>query len=103
MLKKFDKIVLIVPTAIVVVLGLVITLLPDGSSTVISAVRNFLGNNIGIYYMIFGIAAFALLLYLAFSRIGKIRIGSEAYENNNMGHFDFYVYNGGRYFVLCFP
>ena len=50
-LEKFDKIVLFVPTAIVVVLGLIITLLPSGSSTVISAVRNFLGNDLGIYLM----------------------------------------------------
>ena len=76
-LEKFDKIVLFVPTAIVVVLGLIITLLPSGSSTVISAVRNFLGNDLGIYYLIFGIAAFALLLYFAFSKIGKIKIGSD--------------------------
>lgn len=78
MLKKFDKTVLIVPMAIVVVLGLIISLLPEGSSTVIGAVRNFLGNDLGIYYLAFGLAAFGLLLYLAFSKIGKIRIGSAA-------------------------
>lgn len=77
MLKKFDKVVLIIPATIVVILGLIITLLPDGSSTVISAVRNFLGNDLGIYYLAFGLAAFGLLLHFAFSKIGKIRIGSE--------------------------
>lgn len=77
MLKKFDKMVLIVPMAIVVVLGLIISLLPEGSTTVISAVRDFLGNDLGIYYLVFGLAAFGLLLYFAFSKIGKIKIGSD--------------------------
>lgn len=78
MLKKFDKTILIVPAAIVVVLGLLITLLPEGSSLVISAVRNFLGNDLGIYYLFIGLAAFVVLLYFAFSKVGKIRIGTSA-------------------------
>lgn len=76
-LKKFDLTVLVVPAVIVVILGLIITLLPEGSSKVITSVRNFLGNDLGIYYLLFGLAAFFCLLYFAFSKIGKIKIGKE--------------------------
>lgn len=76
-LEKFDLTVIVVPTVIVLLLGLLISLLPEGSSKVIGAVRNFLGNDLGAYYMLFGLAAFFMLLYFAFSKIGKIRIGKK--------------------------
>lgn len=77
MLKKVDKSVMIIPAVIVVIAGLLVSLLPEGSTKVIGIIRNFLGNNLGVYYIVVGLAAFGLLLYFAFSKIGKIRIGKE--------------------------
>lgn len=76
-MKKFNKSVLITPVVIVVVLAILISIFPKAATTVISATRNFLGNDMGVYYIIFGVAAFVLLLYLAFSKIGKIKLGGE--------------------------
>lgn len=77
MFKKIDKSVMIVPAVIVVIMGLLVSLLPEGSTKVIGEIRNFLGNSMGVYYILVGLAAFGLLLYFAFSKIGKIRIGKE--------------------------
>ncbi len=77
MFKKVDKSVMIIPAVIVVIVGLLVSLMPEGSTGAISAIRNFLGNDMGVYYVVVGLGAFALLLYFAFSKIGKIKIGKE--------------------------
>lgn len=75
--KNLDKSVLIIPAVIVLVLGVVITLFQQQAQTIIMGVRNFIGDKFGWYYLLFGLTAFLLLLYLAFSKIGKIRLGKE--------------------------
>lgn len=84
-MKKFNKSVLIIPVVIVVVLAALISIFPKAATTVISSTRNFLGNDMGVYYILFGIAAIILLLFLAFSKIGKIKLGKP--EDKKMNTF----------------
>ena len=70
-----DKIIMIVPMLLVIVASLFFAVFPDQSLSVLSAVRDFLGNDVGIMYLLFGLFCFGLTLYLAFSGKGKIRLG----------------------------
>ena len=77
MLKKLDKTVILVPTILVLVIGLLITIFPEASTHVIETLRNLLGNEFGWYYLVFGLAIFGIMLYMAFSKIGKIKLGKD--------------------------
>lgn len=76
-MKRIDKSVLFLPTILVICISALLSTFPDVGSMIIDSVRNFLGNELGVYYLIFGIAALCMLAYLAFSKIGKIRLGTE--------------------------
>ena len=76
-MKKLNKSVIIIPTILVLVIGILITIFPNISTKIISIVKDFLCNKIGIYYLIFGLAIFLLLIFIAFSKIGKIKIGKK--------------------------
>lgn len=77
MIKKLDKSVVFVPTILVLIIGLLITLFPAASTTVIETLRNILGNEFGWYYLTFGLAILGVMLYMAFSKIGKIKLGKD--------------------------
>ncbi len=49
---------------------------PDQSSRVIMSVRTFLGDELGSCYLLMGLGIFCCSLYLAFSRFGKIKLGT---------------------------
>lgn len=75
MLKKLDKTIMIVPISVVVILSILMTIFPSASTIVIDSVSNFLKYDFGVYYLIFGIIALIVLFFLAFSKIGKIKLG----------------------------
>lgn len=77
MLKKLDKSVILIPTILVLLIGLLITIFPEASTHVIETLRNILGNEFGWYYLMFGLAIFGVVLYMAFSKIGKIKLGKD--------------------------
>ena len=77
-MKKLDKSVLFIPIILIVCLSLFIAIFPSVSGNIINTIRDFLGNTIGVYYLIFGIAVLIVLGYLAFSKVGKIRLGSSS-------------------------
>lgn len=49
---------------------------PENSSQILNLVRIFLGNDFGLYYIILGVGAVAVSIYIAFSRYGKIKLGN---------------------------
>lgn len=77
MIKKLDKSVVLVPTILVLIIGLLITLFPKASTTAIETLRNILGNEFGWYYLVFGLAILGVMFYMAFSKIGKIKLGKD--------------------------
>ena len=56
---------------------MLITLFPAASTTAIETLRDILGNKFGWYYLMFGLAILGILLYMAFSKIGKIKLGKD--------------------------
>ena len=74
--KKLDKVILFVPLAIIIALCIVFLVYPENSSQILNLIRIFLGNDFGLYYIILGVGAVAVSIYIAFSRYGKIKLGN---------------------------
>lgn len=91
-LAKFDKTILFIPAIIVIALGVLITIFATQAETVIMAVRTFIGDKFGWYYLLFGLATFLLLLYLAFSKVGKIRLGKETDKPMKLGTYGILIF-----------
>ncbi|MDO4268928.1 MAG: BCCT family transporter [Eubacteriales bacterium] len=76
LLSRLDWFTTVVPFVCILVLCAWFILSPEQSSAVLSAIRGFLGNQLGSYYLIIGLGVFLCSLYMAFSRFGSIRLGS---------------------------
>ncbi|GKI13719.1 carnitine transporter [Oscillospiraceae bacterium] len=73
--KQVDWCTTILPLAGVVGLSALFMAMPEQSTLVLDAIRGFLGNELGIYYILIGIASLLVTVYMAFSRFGRIRLG----------------------------
>ena len=102
-MKKLDLVTMTVPLIGIVVLCALFMILPEQSTNVLGKIRGFLGDDLGIYYVLIAAGALICSMYMAFSRYGKIRLGNVEIRNirfTKWGSDDLYVYNGGRYLVL---
>lgn len=72
---QIDWISTLLPLAGVVILGLVFMLQPVQSALVLDSIRNFFGDDFGIYYALLGVGMLIVSLYIAFSKFGKIKLG----------------------------
>jgi len=74
--SNIDWIAMIVPLLGVLLLFVLFVTLPEQSKNILSTVRNFLGDDFGIYYIVIGILALGATMYMAFSKFGKIKLGN---------------------------
>ena len=74
-LQNIDPFTTIIPFLFIAALCVFFTAEPEASSSAFGAVRNFLGNELGSYYLLVGLAILLISFYIAFSRYGKIRLG----------------------------
>jgi BCCT family betaine/carnitine transporter len=75
--SNIDLVSIIVPLAGMIGLGLFFFVLPEESGMLLNSIRGFLGDDIGIFYIVFGIFTFAATMFMAFSKYGKIKLGGE--------------------------
>ena len=73
--KQIDPATTIIPFAIILALCFLFILFPEGSTAALTAIRAFLGDTFGSYYLVVGLGIFIVSLYLAFSPIGNITLG----------------------------
>ncbi len=73
--KKIDWMVTVIPFMIIVGIVAVLFVFPKQANMVISQVRFFFGDTLGIYYLILGMAVLIISIYLAFSKYGNIVLG----------------------------
>ena len=73
--KKIDWMVTLIPFVIIVGIAVVLFVFPKQANMVISQVRFFFGDTLGIYYLILGMAVLIISIYLAFSKYGNIVLG----------------------------
>lgn len=76
LLKKLDWITTLIPFISITLLCLVFTIYPARSSETLEAIRSFLGNELGSYYLVIGLFTFLCSLYIAFSKYGTIKLGN---------------------------
>lgn len=74
---KIDWLITIAPLVLVVALCVLFIVFPDGSNNVISKVKWFFGDKLGVYYLVIGLGFLGVALFLAFSKFGKIRLGGQ--------------------------
>lgn len=75
--KKIDWMITLIPLLIIIILCILFFYMPNESNNVLSQIRFFLGDTLGVYYLIIGLGIFLLSLFIAFSRFGKIRLGKQ--------------------------
>lgn len=74
--KRLDWSTMIIPLIVVVLLCLLFMALPEQTKKILGCIRNFFGDDIGIYYVLLGLGAVICSFYMAFSRYGKIKLGN---------------------------
>lgn len=75
--RKIDPATTVIPFIIILALCTLFVIKPEGSTNVIGLIRSFLGDKLGLYYLIIGLGILLVSFWLAFSDIGKIRLGGK--------------------------
>ena len=70
--QKIDWGITIFPLAVIVVLALYLVVFPTQAEAAIASLRNFLVNDLGVVYMLFGLGVLFLSLGIAASKSGRI-------------------------------
>lgn len=73
--RQIDWMVTLVPFFLIMILALFLLLFPQEANSIISKVRFFFGDTLGVYYLIMGLGVLVVSLFLAFSQYGDIVLG----------------------------
>ena len=85
---KVDWLVTLVPFITIIGLALLLFLLPEQSNRVIGKVRFFVGDTMGVYYLIIGLGVLLVSLFLSLSKYGNIVLG----EPNEKPKYSFFTW-----------
>ncbi|MBR6404510.1 MAG: BCCT family transporter [Eubacterium sp.] len=75
--RKMDPTTTLAPLVVLLILCALFVINPEGSTNTISMIRDFLGTELGLYYLVVALGIFLVSLYLAFSDLGKVRLGGK--------------------------
>ncbi len=75
--RRLDPVTTIAPLVVLVALCATFVILPEESTNVLSAIRSFLGTELGLYYLVVALGIFLVSLYISFSDLGKVRLGGK--------------------------
>ncbi|MBR3008416.1 MAG: BCCT family transporter [Stomatobaculum sp.] len=73
--KHIDPSTTVIPMAIILMLCVYFVMDPEGSTAALAAVRFFLGDTLGSYYLVVGLGVLIVSFYLSYSDIGNIVLG----------------------------
>ena len=73
--RLIDPATTIYPFAAIFALCLLFIIKPEQSTSALSAIRGFLGNEMGTYYLVVGLGVLIVSLWVSFSPIGQITLG----------------------------
>ncbi|WP_088051509.1 BCCT family transporter [Virgibacillus dakarensis] len=62
---------------LILLVSIPLVLFPEEGGKVVNAANEFMTGNFGILYLLVGLAAFAFLIFVAFSKNGHVKLGSE--------------------------
>ncbi len=74
-LRHIDPATTYIPFAIIFVLCVFFVIDPEGSTGMLGTIRNILGDDFGVYYLVVGLGIFIASLYMSFSKYGNIVLG----------------------------
>ena len=94
--RNLDPATTLYPFLAIFVLCLFFVLDPAGSTDALSAIRGFLGNELGLYYLLIGLGVLLVSLWAAFSPIGNITLGKPGEKPK----YDFFSWGAGA-LKLC--
>ena len=83
---RIDWMITLVPFVLILGLAALLFALPERANALISRVRFFFGDTVGLYYLVIGLGVFLISLYLAFSPYGELVLG-EADEKPRYSFF----------------
>ncbi len=72
---RIDWMVTLLPFITIISLAVLLFIFPEKSNNVISQVRFFFGDTLGIYYLIIGVGVLLVSLFLSFSKYGNVVLG----------------------------
>lgn len=72
---RIDWLITLAPFILIIALATFLFIFPNQSNKIISDVRFFFGNTVGIYYLIIGLGVLVISLFLSFSKYGDIVLG----------------------------
>lgn len=87
-IKKIDWMVTLTPFFLIMGLAGLLFTFPDRSNEIISKVRFFFGDTVGLFYLMMGLGVLIVSLYLAFSKYGSIVLG----EPNEKPQYSFFTW-----------
>ena len=73
--NQIDWMITLVPFILIVGLAVYLFLFPEQANKVISQVRFFFGDTLGLYYLVIGVGILVISLFLSFSKYGDIVLG----------------------------
>lgn len=74
--KQLEWTTTLLPLAGIIILSVLFMIFPQTSQQILSNIRGFLGDDVGIYYLLIGMGTLICTMYMAFSRFGKIKLGN---------------------------
>lgn len=74
---KIDWMITLFPLATVILMCVLFYFKPEESNTVLGQIRFFLGDTMGVYYLVIGLGVFLLTLYVSVSKYGDIVLGEK--------------------------
>lgn len=72
---KIDWLITLAPFLIIMLLAGVLFIFPEKSNDIISKIRFFFGDTLGIYYLVIGLGVFLVSVFLSFSKYGNVVLG----------------------------
>ena len=75
--RRTDPVTTVIPLACILALCLYFIVLPEHSTDKLAVIRSFLGDTFGTYYLVVGLGVLIVSLYIAFSKLGDIRLGRQ--------------------------
>ena len=85
---RIDWMITIVPFVLIMGIAAVLFAFPEQSNDIIGQVRFFLGDTLGLYYLVIGLGVLIVSVFLAFSKYGNIVLG----ERDEKPKYSFFVW-----------
>ena len=85
---RIDWMITLIPFFLIMALAAYLFIFPEQANGVISQVRFFFGDTLGVYYLIIGIGVLIVSIFLSFSKYGGIVLG----EPNEKPRYSFFTW-----------